>query len=95
MQSASIWIHDLNTQVNGRIRIFGGMYGYDAELLDDWGASGSAVSYFLPCGRGTIILESNLNGTELTTETLLDYNFQMSYRLTAGDNGTDCAKYSK
>jgi hypothetical protein len=95
MQSASIFIEGLNTRVNGRLRVFGGMHGYDAELLDESGSADARFSLFLPCGRGTIMLDSNLNGTELTTESLLDYHFQMSYQLTAGDNGTDCANYSK
>lgn len=95
MRSASIWIENLNTQVNGRVRVFGGVYGYDAELLDSTGAVGASASFFLPCGRGTILLDSNLNGTEMSTESLLDYHFEMSYQLTPGDNGTHCAQYSK
>jgi hypothetical protein len=94
-QSASLFIQNLNTRVAGRLRVFGGIYGYDHELFDGTRNVNGALKLFLPCGRGTVMLDSSLNETEITSDTELDYYFEMSYVLTEGDNGTDCAEYSK
>ena len=95
MQSASIWVKGLNTRVSGRLRVYGGVYGHDAELFNEAGTVNGFIGFFLPCGRGTIMLDSNMNGTELSTDSPLDYYFEMTYKLTPGDHGTDCARYSK
>lgn len=94
-RSASLFIQNLNTRQAGRLRVYGGISGYDEVLLDETGSVNGAVTLFLPCGRGTIMLDSNLNETEINDGSEIDYYFEMSYALTPGDNGTDCAAYGK
>ena len=75
-----------------RLRIYGGIYGNDALLVDSLvqPINLDPYMYLAPCGRATIILEMN---TSLTT--VVEHGLKFTYRVRETDKGDDCAAYSK
>lgn len=77
---------------NGRLRVYGGIYGNDALIYDSgWTGSANGLSLSGPCGKAMIIVETN--GTKGAVNPMVNYQLDMSYQLDS--NGDSCNAYSK
>ena len=91
-QSITLKIDSFNGQTTGRLRVIAGIYGTDRVILDVNRVALKKVKLIIPCGKATIIIDSNT--TADVTPSLVDYGFEMTYYLNGKDSGQDCIKYS-
>lgn len=94
--SMTIKIESFRPGIIGRLRIFGGVEGDDALLMD----TGSTVrspsfpmTVVAPCGQALIIL--SYNASMVTSLPTVNYGFKLNYSINAADTGFVCSNYSE
>ena len=83
-----------NTATNpARLRIYGGVTGYDSNALmydSTWGGSVSSLSLLAPCGKALLIVETN---STLISNQSPNYFLDFSYQLNGAEDGNVCGNY--
>jgi hypothetical protein len=79
---------------NGRLRIYGGVYGNDSLLFDSnlKHHRNTIHNITIPCGKGFIVSENN--ATNVSTSAI-DFGWSLSFVSIHHDEGDICSNYSK
>eukprot|EP00602_Paraphysomonas_sp_CaronLab_P000436 CAMPEP_0185018228 /NCGR_PEP_ID=MMETSP1103-20130426/1020_1 /TAXON_ID=36769 /ORGANISM="Paraphysomonas bandaiensis, Strain Caron Lab Isolate" /LENGTH=1519 /DNA_ID=CAMNT_0027547967 /DNA_START=70 /DNA_END=4626 /DNA_ORIENTATION=- len=93
MQSITLRILEFKGETTGRLRVIGGLYGYDHVLLDINRVRARKIKINIPCGRATIIIDANTTKNMIPDD--VDFGLEMQYWLNGDDQGQDCLKYIK
>lgn len=98
-QAIIFTINSLLTTVNGRLRIFGGVFGNDAVIYDSnkapvltTGTLQGVTIVVAPCGKALIVLESFATNDSTGS---VDYSMNLNYKVMDGDTGAVCDAYGK
>lgn len=95
-QAIVINVQMLKVALNGRLRIFGGVYGNDSVIFDSNNLADRSLmlqrNITVPCGRSVILIENNSTNTSTGA---IDYGMSFDFVLSENDDGRICQSYSK
>jgi hypothetical protein len=74
----------------GRLRIYGGLHGTDALLLDANSSNVLNLQLIAPCGRASLVIEAFPTPMAATPE----YSVELEYSLNPEEDGQVCTRYA-